>query len=132
MAPVDDLPLFEMANLEPHQTGIEGTIYISTRQGSHAPRVKYYAGRPGDNQPSMSVLIGPNPEVAESHLPVRTVNRVAPMVREWVRLNHEKLRDFWFNGNTWYQREVDAFIDGLEKYPESAAPSARPSGPRRR
>jgi hypothetical protein len=129
---VDDLPLFEMANLEPYQTGIEGTIYISTKQGSHAPRVKYYAGRPGDNQPSMSVLIAPNPEVVESHLPVRTANRVAPMVREWVRLNHEKLRNFWFNGNTWYQREVDAFIDGLEKCPEPAARSATPSRPRRR
>jgi hypothetical protein len=132
ITPVDDLPLFEMANLEPHQTGIEGTIYISTRQGSHAPRVKYYAGRPGDNQPSMSVLIAPNPEVAESRLPVRTVDRVAPMVREWVRLNHEKLRDFWFDRNTWYQREVDAFIDGLEKYPESATRSVTPTRPRRR
>jgi hypothetical protein len=40
-APVDDLPLFKMANPEPHQTGIEGTIYISTKQGSHAPRIKY-------------------------------------------------------------------------------------------
>jgi hypothetical protein len=73
------LPLFEMANLEPHQTGIEGTIYISTKQGSH-----------------------------------------------------NELRDFWFNGNTWYQREVDAFIAGLEKYPASVTQPATPSRPRRR
>jgi hypothetical protein len=130
--PAANLSLFEMANLESHQTGIEGTIYISTRQGSHAPHVKYYPGRPGDNQPSMSVLIAPNPEVVESRLPVRTVNRVSPMVREWVRLNHARLRDFWFNGSTWYQREVDAFIAGLEKYSDLAARSAAPRRPRQR
>lgn len=111
-----DLLLLEMANLEPDQTGIEGTIYISTRQGSHAPRVKYFAGRPGENQPSMSVLIGANPDVVENGLPDRIANRMAPLVQAWVRLNHAKLRDFWFNGNTWYQREVEAFVAGLEKY----------------
>jgi len=114
-----DLALFEMANLEPDQTGIEGTIYISTRQGPHAPRVNYFAGRPGENQPSMSVLIAADPEVVENSLPDRTARRMAPLVQAWVRLNHPKLRDFWFNGNTWYQREVEAFIAGLEKYPPS-------------
>ena len=111
-----DLLLLEMANLESDQTGVEGTIYISTRQGSHAPRVKYYAGRPGENQPSMSILIAADPEVVENGLPDRIASRMAPRVQAWVRLNHDKLRDFWFNGNTWYQREVEAFIASLEKY----------------
>lgn len=111
-----DLQLFEMANLEPDQTGIEGTIYISTGQGSHAPRVKYFAGRPGDSQPSMSILIAADPQVVENSLPDRIASRMAPRVQAWIRLNHERLRDFWFNGNTWYQREVEAFIASLEKY----------------
>ncbi len=111
-----DLLLLEMANLESDQTGVEGTIYISTRQGSHAPRVKYYARRPGENQPSMSILIAADPEVVENCLPDRIASRMAPRVQAWVRLNHDKLRDFWFNGNTWYQREVEAFIASLEKY----------------
>jgi hypothetical protein len=111
-----DLQLFEMENLEAEQTGIEGTIYISTRQGSHAPRVKYYAGRPGENQASMAILIAADPEVVDSSLPDRIASRMAPQVQTWVRLNHDKLRDFWFNGNTWYQREVEAFIASLEKY----------------
>lgn len=111
-----DIDLFEMANLEPAQTGIEGTIYISTMQAGHAPRVKYFAGRPGPGRPSMSVTIAPAPEVAENSLPARVRNRMEPIVRQWVMLNHDKLREFWFEGNTWYKSEVDAFIASLTKW----------------
>ncbi len=114
-----DLPLFEMANLGQKYTGIEGTIYISTRQGAHAPRVKYFAGRPGTNQPSMSVLVSENPEIVENNLPTKIVNRMAPRVQEWVKNNHTKLSDFWFNGNSWMKEEVDAFITSLTRYSKS-------------
>lgn len=43
---LDDLPLFEMANLRERQTGIPGTIYISTRQGRHGPHVNYLLPAP--------------------------------------------------------------------------------------
>jgi hypothetical protein len=33
--------LVEMANLTSAQTGITGTIFISTAMGAHGPRVKY-------------------------------------------------------------------------------------------
>lgn len=116
VAAENDIELFEMANLDPAQTGIQGTIYISTQQAGHAPRIKYFAGRPGNNRPSMSVTISPNPQVVESSLSTRVTNRMGPIVQEWIALNHAKLRDFWFKGNTWYQREVDAFIVGLVKW----------------
>lgn len=42
-----DEDVFEMANLVEAQTGVPGTIFISTVMGSHGPRVKYYPHRGG-------------------------------------------------------------------------------------
>ena len=112
----DDIELFEMANLGPTVTGVEGTIYISTQQAGHAPRVKYHAGRPGPDQPSMSVTITDRPQIAASDLPDRVLRRMSPAVTGWVRLNHEKLSDFWFHGNTWMDDEVTTFKASLAKW----------------
>ena len=111
-----DINLFEMANLEPSQTGIVGTIYISTQQGRHGPRVKYFAGRPGNSQPSMVVSVGPEPLVMINDLPNRVRTKMEPIVKQWVTLNHIGLHKFWYEGNTWYKSEVDAFIAGLTKW----------------
>ena len=46
--------LAEMANLTSAQTGVTGTIFISTAMGAHGPRVKYFV-QPGRTQPSFSV-----------------------------------------------------------------------------
>ena len=46
----------EMANLTSAQTGVPGTIFISTAMGAHGPRVKYFL-QPGRTQPSFSVSI---------------------------------------------------------------------------
>ena len=43
----------EMANLTTAQTGVPGTIFISTAMGAHSPRVKYFL-QPGRTQPSLS------------------------------------------------------------------------------
>src|SRR5579862_2902491 len=98
--------LFEMANLRQDRTGIPGTIYISTRQASHAARVKYFLDRPGRGVHSFSVSIGPKPEIVENSLPERVVDERGKQVIEWVRLNHEKLANFWTNGTTWFDNEV--------------------------
>ena len=50
-----DEDLVEMANLPEEDTGIPGTIFVSTRMGRHGPRVKYVDGRAGEAQPSCSV-----------------------------------------------------------------------------
>jgi hypothetical protein len=84
--------LFEMANLRRNQTGIDGTIYISTQQVSHGPRVKYYVGRPGQRVPYFSVSIEATPQVVENYLPENVVTRMSPLVIEWVRLNYQALR----------------------------------------
>src|ERR1700756_3487829 len=84
----------EMANLTTAQTGVPGTIFISTAMGAHGPRVKYLL-QPGRTQPSFSVSISDTPAVVANSLPVRVVRQTSPQVIEWVSRNRDRLLDFW-------------------------------------
>jgi len=99
----------DMANLTSAQTGIAGTIFISTAMGSHGPRVKYFV-RPGRTQPSFSVALADPPAVVANSLPTRVVRQMSPQVIEWVERNRDALLDFWHRGDTWTQPEVNDFI----------------------
>jgi hypothetical protein len=105
--------LVEMANLTTAQTGVTGTIFISTAMGSHGPRVKYFV-QPGRTQPSFSVSIGDMPAVVANSLPARTVRQMSPQVIEFVSRNKDALLDFWHRGDTWTQPEVNDFIQRLQ------------------
>jgi hypothetical protein len=114
---VDELSgedMVEMANLTREQTGITGTIFISTAMGQHGPRVKYFV-QPGRAQPSFSVSVGDTPAVVANSLPARTVRQTAAQVIDWVRLNKDALLDFWHHGDTWTQPEVNDFIQKLRR-----------------
>ena len=104
----------EMANLTTAQTGVAGTIFISTAMGSHRPRVKYFL-QPGRSQPSFSVTISDIPTVAANSLPVRVVRQISPQVINWVSRNKDALLDFWYHGDTWTQPEVNEFIQKLDR-----------------
>jgi hypothetical protein len=104
----------EMANLTSAQTGIAGTIFISTAMGGHGPRVKYFL-RLGRTQPSFSVSVGDAPAVVANSLPARTVSQIAPQVIDWVLRNKDELLDFWHRGDTWTQPEVNDFIQRLRR-----------------
>jgi hypothetical protein len=105
--------LVEMANLTTAQTGVPGTIFVSTAMGSHGPRVKYYV-QPGRTQPSFSVTISDTPTVAANSLPLRVLRQMSPPVIQFVALNRTALLDFWNNGDTWTQPQVNAFIQTLK------------------
>ena len=111
---LDDEDIFEMANLTEDQTGLPGVIMISTAMGSHGPRVKYFL-KPGRHQPSFSVNIASEPRVVANSLSDRDLGRMAQSVIDWVRLNHEALSRFWWDGRDWMEPEVRAFIDGLKR-----------------
>ena len=102
----------EMANLTSAQTGVAGTIFISTAMGAHGPRVKYFM-QPGRTQPSFSVSIADTPAVVANSLPARTVRQMSPQVIDWVSRNKDGLLDFWHHGDTWTQPEVNDFIQKL-------------------
>jgi hypothetical protein len=44
---------------------------------------------------------------------------MSPLVIEWVRLNYQALRRFWFSGTTWFDEEVTAFKASLVKLPSA-------------
>lgn len=111
---LDDEDIFELANLVESQTGVPGVIMISTVMGRHGPRVKYYV-KPGREQPSFSVAVAAEPRVVANSLPERDYARMAPRVIEWVRLNHEALSRFWWEGNNLTDPEVQAFKADLRK-----------------
>jgi hypothetical protein len=102
----------EMANLTSAQTGVPGTIFISTAMGAHGPRVKYFL-QPGRTQPSFSVSIADAPAVVANSLPTRTLRQRSSQVIEWVRLNKDTLLDFWHHGDSWTQPEVNDFVQRL-------------------
>jgi hypothetical protein len=104
----------EMANLTSAQTGVTGTIFISTAMGQHGPRVKYFL-QPGRTQPSFSVSIADTPAVVANSLPARTVRQMSPQVIDWVSLNKDALLDFWHHGDTWTQPQVNDFIQRLQR-----------------
>jgi hypothetical protein len=106
--------LVDMANLTSAQTGVPGTIFISTAMGAHGPRVKYFV-QPGRTQPSFSVSIADPPTVVANSLPGRTLRQMSPQVIEWVSRNRQELLDFWYQGDTWTQPEVSAFIQRLRR-----------------
>jgi hypothetical protein len=104
----------EMANLTSAQTGVAGTILISTAMGGHGPRVKYFL-QPGRSQPSFSVAVADVPTVVANSLPVRVVRQLSPQVVDWVARNKDPLLDFWYRGDTWTQPEVNDFIQKLQR-----------------
>ena len=104
----------EMANLTSAQTGVPGTIFISTAMGAHGPRVKYFV-QPGRTQPSFSVSVTDPPTVVANSLPARTVRQISPQVIAWVSRNKDQLLDFWNRGDTWTQPEVNEFIERLRR-----------------
>jgi hypothetical protein len=99
----------EMANLTTAQTGVPGTIFISTAMGGHGPRVEYFL-QPGRSQPSFSVAIADVPVVVANSLPSRVVRQASPQVIDWVSRNKAALLDFWYHGDTWLQPNVNEFI----------------------
>jgi hypothetical protein len=104
----------DMANLTSAQTGVAGTIFVSTAMGGHGPRVKYFE-HPGRTEPSFSVSIADPPAVVATSLPPRTVRQMGPQVIEWVLQNKDDLLDFWHHGDTWTQPEVSDFIQNLRR-----------------
>lgn len=104
----------EMTNLREQDTGIPGTLFVSTVMGPHGPRVKYFI-KTGRDQQSFSVSVTKSPRVLANSLPIRDLNRSAPAVIEWVRMNHDELLRFWKEGRDWDVRELGEWVSGLRR-----------------
>lgn len=107
--------MFDMANLTTRHTGVEGTIYISTQQGQHGPRIKWYPGRPGRDLPCLGVPFETPSRVINQGLPPRVARDGEREAVAWAQMNRDALLRFWADGLAWTLDEVNAFVEGLVK-----------------
>ncbi|MCP5498226.1 MAG: hypothetical protein H7A23_27030 [Leptospiraceae bacterium] len=103
---------FEMANLPESKTGVKGVIYISTKQGSHGPRIKYFE-KPGSKQSSISISISDDPKVLTGDLEVDT--KTLSAIFEFVKNNQEVLLNFWYKGDEMMDDEVQEMKNNFIK-----------------
>lgn len=107
----------EMANLRSKDTGLSDSkymIYISTKQGSHGPRVKVFKlPEVGKRAPYVAVSIEVEPKVlVEKDL--QLPKKIEREVKYWVSINHVVLLKLW---NAWKSKSVvaDDLLTELEK-----------------
>jgi hypothetical protein len=96
--PLEEIDLYEMANLYPKRTGLPMTIWVSPRGRSrHDARVKVCRthGDRMDADDTASVSIRPTPELVGGSLPTDDLKAV----QAWITLNSDALIDYW-NGDT--------------------------------
>ncbi len=104
-------PLFEMANLSPSRTGIKrGYIYISTKQGNHGCRIKYFSNL--KDQSRVMIVSIPHFKVIEDTAP--SSKKIKKQVLHFAKINSKKLLEFWKKGSTWTDDEVREFQDKLK------------------
>ena len=106
--------LKEMANLSIEKTGLDhGTIYISSEEGHHGPRIKYYRGKPGKNITSASISISKNPEVKEDSLNLKASEKNE--LFKFVILNKKRLLYMWNHGMEMIDDEWDKHKRSLKR-----------------
>lgn len=92
---------YEMANLQPEETGLSFVVWISPKGGArHAARVKV-SDIPNTSDSKASVSIHPPVEVKAGSLSSEELEKLA----KWIDLNREPLLQFW-DGNIQYTSQI--------------------------
>jgi hypothetical protein len=109
----NNLPMNEFiqttAHLSFEDTGIPGTIRISTSDPSVLPQIKWFKGSTiHDADLIMSISDKP---VVKSQIKNEPVAKIS----SWVSSNHEELLNFWNHGHYWTHHEVNMFVMRLKK-----------------
>ena len=113
-------PLFEMANLSPKQTNVQGGfIFISTRSGAHGCRIKFYPNL--SNQSKMLSVSIPDLIIVEDKLGKLISNQQRKEVIQFAKIFSKELEDFWKYGNTWDDEKVTGFKATLKLTTEQLA-----------
>ena len=112
-----DKVFVEMANLRSKRTGLSDQkyiIYISTKQGSHGPRVKVFKlPEIGKTAPSVSISIEVEPKVISEN-GLTLPKAIESEVKYWVSINHVVLLKLW-NVKDSDSVIIDDYLDELEK-----------------
>jgi len=99
--------LMEMANVATKRTGLNQVIWISSKMGSHGPRIKVSNNNSKfDLSDNFSVSISDNPEVISGEVKIK--NSDLKKIKEWIKLNRNVLMKLW-EGQ--YDDHTDAILD---------------------
>ena len=94
-----DKYLYEMANMQPIETGIPYIIYVSWKGGvKHGPRIKVsnISGRFALDD-NFTMTIDKEPRLIGK---CKVPNHVYRDISDWVKLNYDHLMNIWHNGDT--------------------------------
>jgi len=110
---LDDDPV-EMTSLSEKDTGVPGVLFVSTRQGRHGPRVKWYPAKARADLPFLTVTLeAPARLINHGVAPRDAAGAVAAVA--WVDLNRADLMRFWNDGVWWTSDELIEFLRALRK-----------------
>jgi hypothetical protein len=104
----------EMVNLREKDTGVPGTVYVSTLQGRHGPRIKWYPGLAGAAEAFLTITLEQPQRILNHGVPAREATG-ALAAAEWAERNREALLHFWSNGTSFDIDELNAFLHGLHR-----------------
>lgn len=88
--------LWEMANLRPSRTGLSVIVYVSEKNSSHGPRIKFLNSYNDKVLPSnlVTMTVSDNPRVISSQR-IRIKTKDINNIKRWVLLNKQLLTDLW-------------------------------------
>lgn len=108
---LNEITLWEMANLKKSRTGLPVLVYISGNKSSHGPRIKFldsYADSIGENWELLVPLtVYKNPEIPIEHK-LNIKRKDLEKVKKWVIKNYDLLMAL-------YNDEIDEIEAGLNQ-----------------
>jgi hypothetical protein len=110
--------MVDVMNLLQDDTGVAGTIFVSTRLAAHGPRIKWWPGRPDREGPCLIVTLEDPPRAINAGLPPRVVRVGGADAVAWANLNRAALLEYWENGVLWPRAQHNAFFDRLARLPQ--------------
>ena len=101
------------------QTGLPVLIYVSAKEGSHGPRIKFLnrlnsSWRGSKDPDSVSISICDNPKIVypKTGVRLRISTKEFNQVKSWIIQNKDVLLDFW-NGVIPTKEELDSKLTKL-------------------
>ena len=102
----EDNQLFEMSNLHKRHTGIDYTIWVSSKIGvKHGPRVKLSSKNNTENL-DVVITVESNPTLLHGKLP----SKVLDDVKMWIIKNEDVLIKYWHN-----KIDTSEMIDSIKR-----------------
>lgn len=101
----DNKYLLEMANIQPHESGLKPIVFVSSKGGAkHGPRIKVsnIAGT-FDHNDCFTLTVEHSPRIIGK---CKLHPKHFEDVRDWVKLNHDHLHEVWHNGGNMSAHDV--------------------------